>query len=158
MKLDIGCGSKAEQGWIGVDIKDFGQQFLLDVRQGLPFADETVREVRCVQFVEHLTGAERIGFFNELYRVMRPGAKATVVTPDFSHAAAYGDPTHQWPPLSFAYVLYLDRNWRELEAPHVDYRCDFASEVGCRPDEHGNDDFSHHCNSWRDLVVTLTKR
>lgn len=96
IKLDIGCGKTTPEGWVGIDAIDFGQKHVLDVRK-VPYQDDSVDEVRSSHFVEHLTGAERIHFFNELYRVMKNGATAQIVTPNWSHSCAYGDPTHQWP-------------------------------------------------------------
>ena len=128
--------------------------------------DNSVDEVNSSHFVEHLTGAERIGFFNELYRVMKPGAVATIVTPNWSHACAYGDPTHQWPPMSPWYPLYLDKTWRDTQAPHVGYTCDFVGGVAGSWDARlngRNPEFTqvamnNETNAWRDLIVNLTKR
>lgn len=129
MKLNIGCGKSVIGGFDGVDSINFGQKYICDVRQGLPFDDNTVDEVISGHFVEHLTGNERVGFFNELYRVMKRGAVAHIATPDYSHASAYGDPTHQWPPMSEWYVLYLNKTWRDRFAPHVKYTCNFKHDV-----------------------------
>ena len=125
MKLNIGCGKSVLDGFDGVDSIDNGQRFVCDVRNGLPFADNSIEGVVSSHFVEHLTGLERISFFNELYRVMKVGAPALIITPDYSHASAYGDPTHQWPPMSDWWPLYLNKNWRERFAPHVGFVCDF---------------------------------
>ena len=126
LRLDIGCGKTTPEGWQGVDAIDFGQKHVHDVREGLNWlADNSVDEVRSSHFVEHLTGAERIIFFNELYRVMKPKATALIVTPNWTHSCAYGDPTHQWPPMSQWYPLYLHKEWRAVNAPHVGFTCDF---------------------------------
>lgn len=128
--------------------------------------DHSVDEVKSSHFVEHLTGEQRIAFFNELYRVMKPGATALIVTPNWSHACAYGDPTHQWPPMSSWYTLYLQKAWRDTQAPHVPYTCDFDWVMGgswdpsiaMRNDETRNVMMDKNTNSWRDLIVTLTAR
>lgn len=166
IKCDIGCGKNTPEGWIGIDAIDFGQKHVLDVRKGLPFADSSVDEVRSSHFVEHLTGAERITFFNELYRVLKPKATALIVTPNWSHACAYGDPTHQWPPMSAWYPLYLNKAWRDAQSPHVGYTCDFDHVVAgswdpsieSRNQEYKQVAMNQYTNCWRDLIVTLTKR
>jgi SAM-dependent methyltransferase len=166
LRIDIGCGRTKMDGWDGIDAIDFGQKHVHDVRSGLPFADASVAEARSSHFVEHLTGEQRIAFFNELHRVLKPGAQALIVTPNWSHACAYGDPTHQWPPMSEWYALYLNKAWREANAPHVGYTCDFDWSTGgswdesiaCRNEETRGAMMRQNTNAWRDLIITLTKR
>jgi len=166
LRLDVGCGKTKMDGWEGIDSIDFGQKHVHDVRKGLPFADNSVSEVRSSHFVEHLTGQERIAFFNELWRVMKDGATAQIVTPNWSHACAYGDPTHQWPPMSQWYPLYLHKEWRANNAPHVGYTCHFDHVVAGSWDqsiEGRNPEtksmmMNNYTNAWRDLIVTLTAR
>ena len=166
LRLDIGCGKTKLDGWEGIDAIDFGQKHVHDVRKGLPFADNSVDEVRSSHFVEHLTGSERIAFFNELYRVMKPKATAQIITPNWSHSCAYGDPTHQWPPMSQWYPLYLHKEWREANAPHTSYTCDFDhviagswdSSLELRNPETRSFMMNHYTNGWRDLIVTITSK
>lgn len=168
MKLDIGCGTRKVEGFVGVDAIEFeGVDVVHDMRvTPWPWEDDSVDEVLCSHFLEHLTGQERITFFNELYRVLKIGAKALMVTPDWSHASAYGDPTHQWPPISSWYALYLHKAWRSGNAPHVGYTCDFDwvhavtwdEWLGTRNDEMKQFAMQRYINSSRDLHITLTKR
>lgn len=166
VRLDIGCGKRKEEGWVGVDAIDFGQEHVVDVREGLPFAHKSVDAVRSSHFLEHLTGPERVKFFNELYRVMKVGATAQMITPHWSHACAYGDPTHAWPPISEWYALYLNKEWREREAPHVSYDCDFDYTVAVSWDgriagrnaEYMQMAMASQINAARDLIITLTRR
>ena len=165
-RLDIGCGKTTPEGWVGIDAIDFGQKHVLDVRKGIPYPDDSVDEVRSSHFVEHLTGEERIAFFNELYRVMKKDATAIIVTPNWSHSCAYGDPTHQWPPMSQWYPLYLHKDWRAANAPHAPYTCHFDHTIAGSWDaaiEGRNPEtksmmMSNYTNAWRDLIVTLTCR
>ena len=176
LKLDLGCGlSKHKpEGFIGVDIQKFpGVDQVCDLRKKWPWKDGSVEKVLCSHFVEHLTNPERIHFWNELYRVLMPvkflngqpiQGKATIVTPNWSHASAYGVPTHQWPPLSEWTAYYLDKNWRALNAPHVGLTCDFIFVVGGAWDEWLNSRqektfaMGRYINSWRDMIITLHKR
>ena len=93
MKLDLGCGPKKKTGFIGVDrLAMPGVDTIVDLRvTPWPWPDNSIDQVHCAHFVEHLTGEERIAFFNELDRVMKPGATAKIITPDWSNANAYGD-------------------------------------------------------------------
>jgi predicted SAM-dependent methyltransferase len=167
LRLDLGCGPNKQPGFAGVDIRKLeGVDHVVDLRKTpWQWQDNSVDEVHCAHFVEHLTGLERIGFFNELYRVLKPGAKATIITPDWSHSCAYGDPTHQWPPMSGWYPLYLNKQWRDVNAPHVPYTCDFDWGVAAswdawlqtRPQEMKEFAMQRYVNSMRDLIVNLVK-
>lgn len=167
LKIDIGCGKSKQAGFIGVDSIAFeGVDIVHDVREPWPWQDDTVEEVHSSHFVEHLTGPERVKFWNELHRVMKKGATARIITPHWSHACAYGDPTHQWPPMSEWAVYYLNKGWRDVNAPHTALTCDFDYTVGGSWDgwlETRNQEtkvfaMQHYANSYRDLIFTLTKR
>lgn len=166
IRLDIGCGRVKKEGFIGIDSLDFGQQIVHDVRKGLPmFEDNSVTAVESSHFVEHLTGEERVPFFNELWRVLKVGGTAVIITPSWQHSCAYGDPTHKWPPMSSWYPLYLNREWRNGNAPHTGYTCNFGHGVAGSWDgslEHKNQEYksfamNNFVNGWRDLIITLTK-
>lgn len=93
MKLDIGCGKKwkltQKNGFQGVDIYDFGQEYVLDVREGLPFDDSSVEEIRTEHFIEHLTYDEAIDFLNECWRVLKPEKQIHIVVPHIDHPGAF---------------------------------------------------------------------
>lgn len=130
-RLDLGCGKNPAPGFVGVDSRDFGQEIVADLRKPWPFQSNSVEEVNCSHFVEHLTACERIHFSNELYRILVPGGKAQVVVPHWNSPRAYGDLTHQWPPITEWWFLYLNKGWRESQAPHNDeYTCDFEITYG----------------------------
>ena len=168
MKLDLGCGTKKREGYTGVDSMTLpGVDMVLDLRETpWPWPDNSIDAAFSSHFVEHLTGEERISFFNELWRVLKPDAQAEIITPDWSHASAYGDPTHQCPPMSHFYLVYLNKEWRDKNTPHVGYRCDFVSRYSYSLDDSLRDQpmetkrFSveHYTNSARDLQAVLTKR
>lgn len=181
LKLDFGCGSNVREGFEGVDIIDFGQKHIVDLTQPWPWADDSVFEAHCSHFIEHLTAPQRIHFANELHRVLKPGASCQVITPAWSSARAYGDLTHQWPPVSEYWFPYLNRNWRigdaskniAPNAPHLDvsknpngYSCDFdyAQGYNMHPSlVDRNQDFQQNALTWykeaaQDIIATLTKR
>ena len=168
LKLDFGCGPHKRAGFKGIDaIKFDGVDYVMDVRKTpWPWEDASVDEAHTSHFVEHLTGAERVVFFNELYRVMKTGAQITIIVPDWSNDRAYGDPTHQWPPMSRWSFLYLNKGWREANAPHCGYTCDFEGPIGgnvepwcsLKAEEAKIFASQHYVNSLSDLVCTLTRK
>lgn len=175
MKLDIGCGKSKKEGFHGVD------QYPMEgvdtvLRVGVdpwPWENDSVEEVHCSHFVEHLTANERVQFFNELCRVMKPGAKALIITPHWASNRAYGDPTHQWPPMAEMGYYYLRKEWREAQAPHTDikwnpagYSCDFDAtwgysftpDLAVRNSEYIQFALANYKESAQDLHATITKR
>lgn len=140
VKLDLGSGPNVKEGFDGVDQYAFDGRVkhVMDLRAlPWPWADSSVEEVHCSHFLEHLSALERCGFLNECYRVLKPGAKMTIVVPHWASNRAYGDPTHQWPPVSEMFFYYIKREWRLKEAPHTDagtmkggLSCDFEATWG----------------------------
>ena len=186
LKLDIGCGKNCKPEFEGVDAIDFGQKHVCDVvkvfpkhegkyirhyktgiYQAWPWKDNSIDEVHSSHFLEHLTWNERIHFFNELFRVMKSGATATIITPNWSHECFYGDPTHQ-APASQWYRLYLCKEWRSTQAPHSPYTCNFplkdqtcigtlSEHLLTRNQEYQYAAGQTQINATRDLIVTLKK-
>lgn len=70
-KLDIGCANKKRSGFVGLDIKDWGQEIVWDVRDGIPVPDESIEYIYTCHFLEHLTNQESVEFFKEVYRVLK---------------------------------------------------------------------------------------
>ncbi len=96
-----------------------------------PWADDSVDEVHCSHFVEHLDADERIHFANQLWRVLKPTGTARIVTPYGFSDRAFGDLTHKWPPVHVFWHMYLNAEWRAIQAPHNDrYTCHFSIESG----------------------------
>lgn len=167
LKLDLGSGKNTREGFEGVDSRDFGQKHIADLRKPWPWKDSIVEEAHSSHFVEHLTAPERINFVNELYRVLIPGGKCQVITPHWASNRAYGDLTHQWPPVSEMWFYYLDKNWREQNAPHNDfYTCDFLATWGYSLHQNivpRNQEYQQHALQFfkeaaQDIICTLTKR
>jgi hypothetical protein len=145
LKLDFGCGPHKRDGFHGVDRSPFiGVDTVCDLtKTPWPWPDNSVAEAHASHFVEHLTADQRTAFCNELYRVLVPGGSCQVIVPHWASCRAYGDPTHQWPPVSEFWFYYLNREWRQTQAPHTDksvnpngFDCHFDATWGwsMRPD------------------------
>jgi hypothetical protein len=174
IRLDIGCGKNKKEGFIGVDQYAMaGVDKVMDVRKRWPWKNDSVSEVHCSHFIEHLTANERIQFLNEMHRVMKKGAKCTLIAPHWASNRAYGDPTHQWPPISEMFFYYLSKEWRKTQAPHTDkefnkngYTCDFEATWGYSMNQAlttRNQEYQQHALQFfkeaaQDTVCTLTKR
>jgi hypothetical protein len=138
LKLDLGCGPHKREGFTGVDCLAFpGVDIVTDLRQRWPFEDTSVSEAHMSHCLEHFTALERCHIVNELYRVLILGGTCQIITPHWASCRAYGDPTHQWPPLSEFWFYYLNRDWRAGNAPHADvqhlpggFNCHFEATWG----------------------------
>ncbi len=114
MKLDVGCGEKVADGFVGLDIKDFGQKYVLDVRNGLP--EGKWEQIRTSHFLEHLSQEEAINFLNdcwdkcqELYIVVPhlKGENAWVLT----HKTFYTERTFEFLERDNIDKIYNIRRW-----------------------------------------------
>lgn len=89
MKVDLGCGKFKREGYVGVDLVENGEDppknvdYVMDLRSGLPFADEEVDDIFCSHFLEHLTNAEGLGLLKDCTRVLKPGGILELIVPDF---------------------------------------------------------------------------
>ncbi|MDH4172173.1 MAG: methyltransferase domain-containing protein [Betaproteobacteria bacterium] len=166
LKLDFGCGKTPREGFEGVDARDFGQKHIVDLTKPWPWKNGSVEEAHCSHFIEHLTGEQRIHFVNELYRVLIPDGKCLVIVPHWASGRAYGDLTHQWPPVSEFWFYYLSKPWRAANAPHNDkYECDFAvgwgynlhPEIQQRNPEYQQEALKFNKEAAQDTIATFTK-
>lgn len=97
LKLNLGCGRNAIDGWVNVDAVDLpGVDVVADLDRcrdaPLPFADDSADEFLLAHVLEHLR--DPLGLMQELHRIARPGAKATVRCPHGASDDADEDPTH----------------------------------------------------------------
>lgn len=175
IRLDVGCGpNKRGPEWLGVDCLKFpGVDVVHDLRKPWPWADGSVEEIHCSHCIEHFNATERVHIYNEMFRVLRTGGKATLIAPFWSSGRAYGDPTHQWPPISGFSFFYLLKSWRATNAPHTDaehwkdgYRCDFDvtwgfslhPQVAPRNQEFQQFALTFYTEAAQDVMATLIKR
>ena len=106
MKLNLGCGAKVVNGWANVDYAIgarlargswFGKALVKlgvlrlswpseivihDLRQGVPYPDNSVDVVYSSHFLEHLSRQEGRKFLAECRRVLKLGGVLRIVVPD----------------------------------------------------------------------------
>lgn len=85
-KLNIGCAQypRDKALWHNIDINPNPQCLadeIVDVREGLPYTDNTFDEVWASHFLEHLWSPEVIVLIEEVYRVLQPDGLFTIVVP-----------------------------------------------------------------------------
>lgn len=80
-RIDLGCKRKRREGFYGLDRLDFGQDIVWDVRDGLPFPDDSVISVHMGDFLEHICDDDQPKLWLEIYRVCSHEAVITTKTP-----------------------------------------------------------------------------
>lgn len=186
LKLSLACGGTKPEGFKGVDIvktkdTDYVQDLL--TFPWSQFADNSVDEIECQNFVEHIPHGDSrndpfFQFFDEIYRILKPAefdpanpnipikGFARIVCPYYSSMRAWQDPTHQRA-ISEASFLYLNKQWRiDNHLDHYPVTCDFdfsygyviAPEWQNRNQEAQAFAIKHYNNVVTDIQVQLVKR
>lgn len=120
LKLNLGCGPNLKKGWINIDLNREAD-LTLDLREGLPFADQCCAMVYSEHLLEHFDYPECARFLvQECYRVLERGGVFSVGVPDA-----------RWPLLEYAGVQrqgYFERaselwhpEWCGTEMEHLNY-------------------------------------
>lgn len=94
MKLNFGCGNSKMKGYIGIDRYDFGQGqgYILDLEKDkLPFKDNSVSDILCHHFLEHLWDVKHI--LNESWRVLEKDGVMGITVP-YGLWEGASNPTH----------------------------------------------------------------
>lgn len=122
--LDLGCGENRNPRFIGIDKRKLPG---VDIIHNLevfpwPLPDERCISVVASHLVEHIKPWLTIQFFDEVWRIMKPGGKFAVATPYGGSAGYYQDPTHCNPfiPATFQYFdpdfplyqIYKPKPWK----------------------------------------------
>ncbi len=84
-KLNLGTGPDYRlEGWLNTDINPCYSRAVayLDATRRFPLADRTFDYVHSEHMIEHLTFPQGLGMLRECFRVLRPGGRIRVATPD----------------------------------------------------------------------------
>lgn len=74
LKVQFGCGSNR--------LPDFENwDYEVDIRKNLPYGDNTVDFVIAEHVAEHLSGPDVLHFFEQVYRILKPGGVFRVCMP-----------------------------------------------------------------------------
>jgi predicted SAM-dependent methyltransferase len=78
--LEFGAGIFRHDGWISIDIDE--SDIIWDLKNGIPFPDESVSQLYSSHFFEHLSFKQGQRFLDECLRVLRPGGKFSICVPN----------------------------------------------------------------------------
>jgi predicted SAM-dependent methyltransferase len=82
-KLHLGCGSNYLPSWTNTDYPPKNDSVIqLDATQPFPFDDNTFDYVFSEHMIEHIPFEGGLSMIKESYRVLKPGGKIRLSTPD----------------------------------------------------------------------------
>jgi hypothetical protein len=151
VRLDLECGQSPRERFQGVDQFAQAEHRVNLLRFPWPWETGSVDEIHCSHFVEQIptTYFGPVGkysdvprsakdkdiffaFFDECWRILRPGGLMSVILPTFSSNRVFQDPAHRRC-VPVETLLFLGREWRELDRfGHYRVACDIIG-----PDEKG---------------------
>lgn len=115
LRIDLGCGNNKKEGYIGLDKKTGpGVDVVWDLEHGLPYANDSVAEIRAFHILEHLSNPVQI--MTEIWRVLKHNGVLYFEVPSTTGKGAFSNPTHKsyWNDLSFAF--YSDDQLRDTHS------------------------------------------
>lgn len=167
LKLDLACGQNKQKDFTGVDKhKCEGVDIVFDL-ETYPWTfaqDDSVDEVFISHYIEHVT--DLVKFMDELYRIMKVGAKCMIIAPYYNSIRCWQDPTHKRA-ISEATMLYFNAEWRKHnKIDHYGSKADFDYTYGysvypnwaMKNEEARNFAITHYMNVVSDIQFVLTKR
>jgi hypothetical protein len=180
LRLDLACGQNKQEGFYGVDVYGEDADAYVDLLVfPWPFDDDSVSEVFCSHFVEHVPHWRPwfpgsidglFLFMDEIWRVCEDGARVRIIHPYAKSDRADQDPTHARR-INEVSWHYFNREWREAQKlDHYPLACDFEVQVAhpwnelapfkpqLRSDGARGFGVVHYMNVIPDLIVELRAR
>ena len=130
LALELGCGPrKTDPAAIGVDLLAFdGVDIVGDVYTALAaMPPSSISRVYTSHFLEHVSDLPRL--FEELGRVMVPGAPLIIVVPHFSNPFYYSDPTHRTPFGLYTLAYLCDQSLFRRGVPRYGFKVPFTIDA-----------------------------
>ena len=122
LRVQLGSGGQPKDGWLNVDLFADSAQLHLDLREDLPFPDDSVSFVYTEHLFEHLDyPVDAHHLLREVRRILKPGGTLSIVVPDFGKALrAYASGDESFFTASDRLRSYLLRE-RATLMHHVNY-------------------------------------
>lgn len=87
-KLHVGCGSNYLESWLNSDlIPDNSNIVALDAAKPFPLPSASFDYIYSEHVIEHFSFTQQLNFLKESHRILKPGGKIRIATPDFDFLA-----------------------------------------------------------------------
>lgn len=87
-KLQIGTGGNELTGWLNTDLEPVGPNTIyLDATDRFPFHDQVFDYIYSEHMIEHIPYPGGLSMLRECFRVLRPGGRLRIATPDMQKIA-----------------------------------------------------------------------
>ena len=83
-KLQIGCGKNPLSGWLNTDLLANQKVVYVDAVKKLPFPDNSLDYIYSEHIFEHISYRDGGKFLKEAHRVLKPGGRIRIATPDMA--------------------------------------------------------------------------
>jgi predicted SAM-dependent methyltransferase len=85
-RLQLGCGPHPIPGWLNSDL--LSGDIYLDITRPFPIPDVSLAFVYSEHVIEHVPEQAGLQMLREIHRVLRPGGRARITTPDLQKIVA----------------------------------------------------------------------
>ncbi len=86
VRLNIGCGPIIREDWLNIDIDPrLDGAIYMDATERLPLRDASVDVAYSEHMIEHVPLSSAMAMLGELHRVLKPGGKLRIATPDMDN-------------------------------------------------------------------------
>jgi predicted SAM-dependent methyltransferase len=87
--MHIGCGTNVLPSWLNCDLTPKHRSVIrLDATKTYPVAESSIDYVFTEHFIEHITYPQGLSMLKECHRVLKPGGKIRITTPDLAFLIA----------------------------------------------------------------------
>ncbi|WP_320673779.1 class I SAM-dependent methyltransferase [Prochlorococcus sp. MIT 1341] len=115
-KLHIGCGRSLIKGWLNTDYYGGKDIMRLDATKKFPFKDNEFDYIFSEHMIEHISYNDATKMLKECFRILKPGGKIRISTPDIRKIITLFNPkteTHK------SYIEWSIENWCCNKYPKV---------------------------------------
>lgn len=128
-KLQIGAGGADYPDWLNTDIEPSQKEVYLDATRHFPLPDGSIQYIFGEHVIEHLTYEQGLAMLRECHRVLAPGGKIRLATPNLlRYFALFQEPAteeakryldkkpkwHAWPQTSRPAAIILNLEFRSF--------------------------------------------
>ena len=157
MKLNIGCGKDLKEGYVNLDVVDYGGNQIHDLNKfHYPVEENTFDEIYASHILEHLDNFHNT--VSELYRIAKPDGIIIVYAPFFLNTKYFGEPDHKIPFSIRTFDNYEFIGNRELkfyEKWKLDHRTNYEGKAQFEIIEKKFITSNFSALSWMDYIVNI---